>query len=64
MGPDENLEHGRRRPNHDSKVKCSFAQLLCVEFDVIFDLDLEIDRDSIEVTCGDGIPGPFNSNNE
>ncbi len=64
MGPNESLDHGRPRPGCDNKVKCSFEQLLCVEFDVIFDLDIEIDRDSIEVTCGDGIPGRVNVNNE
>ena len=51
-----NFEHGRR-PGHSKKAECSFTQLLCVEFDVIFDVDLEIDQDSIEVSCGDGVPG-------
>jgi len=64
MGPNENIEHGRPKPDCDTKVRCSFAQLLCVEFDVIFDLDVEIDRKSIEVTCGDGIQGPFNADDE
>ncbi|MFP4662011.1 MAG: hypothetical protein ACLFPF_07470 [Halanaerobiales bacterium] len=57
MGPN-NLEHGRRGPEcgGDGKVACSFAQLLCVEFECIFDVDVQIDRDSIIVSCGDGFP--------
>ncbi len=64
MGPNENMEHNRPRPDcGDNSVACSFAQLLCVEFDCIFDVDVQIDRDSIEVSCGDGIPGRLNVNN-
>lgn len=58
MGPNENLEHGRHRPDCDTKVTCSFEQLLCVEFDVVFDIDVELEN--IEVSCGDGIRGRMN----
>ncbi|MFW5991625.1 MAG: hypothetical protein ACOCQN_00350 [Halanaerobiaceae bacterium] len=50
----------QRRPRRDKKAKCPFEQLLCVEFECIFDVDVEIDNDSIEVSCAGG-SSPFNT---
>ncbi len=43
---DPKHHHGK-----DRKARCSFEQLLLVEFDAIFSVDVEIDNDSIVVTC-------------
>ncbi len=42
----------RHHRDKDSKAKCKFRELLCVEFEAIFNVDVEIDSDSIVVTCG------------
>lgn len=42
----------RHHHDKDKKAKCKFSELLCVEFEAIFNVDVEIDNDSIVVTCG------------
>jgi hypothetical protein len=37
--------------HHDKKTECPFKQLLCVKFEAIFDVDVDIDDDSIVVEC-------------
>lgn len=50
MGPNDNLEHGRRRrPRRNKKLKATFEQLLALEFDIIFDVDIELDEDSVNI---------------
>ena len=36
----------------DNQDTCSFAQALCVKFDVTFTVDADLDQDSIAVSCG------------
>ncbi|MGB4006919.1 MAG: hypothetical protein WBI32_06055 [Halanaerobiales bacterium] len=50
MGPIDNVERGRRR---HKKLKAKFDQLLRIQFVVIFDVDVELDEDSVEVTLVD-----------
>lgn len=49
----EEFGHG---PHH-KKAKCGFEQLLCVEFDVVFEVQGSIEENSISVRCvGDECP--------
>jgi len=41
----------RRRKRCDNEDTCSFAQDLCVKFDVIFTVDANLDQGSIVVSC-------------
>lgn len=42
----------RRRKRCDNKDTCSFAQDLCVKFDVTFTVNAEIEDGSVDVECG------------
>lgn len=46
------MNNTKCHPRPDKKAKCSFKQLLCVEFDAIFDVNVEIDDNSVRVSCG------------
>ncbi|NLJ83575.1 MAG: hypothetical protein GX336_01525 [Halanaerobiaceae bacterium] len=48
MGPIDNVERDRRR-RRDKKLKARFDQLLRVRFTVVFDVDVELDEDSVEI---------------
>jgi len=41
----------RRRKRCDNKDTCSFAQDLCVKFDVTFTVNAEIEDGSVDVEC-------------
>ncbi|MFW6022910.1 MAG: hypothetical protein ACOCQW_05320 [Halanaerobiaceae bacterium] len=59
MDPQNEFEH--RHKDCDNKVKCSFRELLCVEFDCIFEVNVDIDQNSIQVSCGNGFPDNFDA---
>ncbi len=42
----------RRREYRKNIASCPFSQRLCVDFDVTFMVDAELDNDSINVICG------------
>lgn len=52
MGPIDNVDRDRRR-RKDRKLKARFDQLLRVRFTVIFDIDVELDEDSVEIIVVD-----------
>lgn len=56
---DNTVTGRRRRRDHDRRLKAEFEQLLVIEFDVLFDIDIELDEDSVRIRLVDGL---FNDN--